>query len=444
MRHPGRIALGILLGLAALLGLTSAAGAAGEAAFLGLTPCRLVDTRGNGFVGAFGPPALITGVPRNFPLQGQCGIPATALAVSLNVTATATQGQGFLLLHPQGGVQPLVSTLNYVAGETVANAAIVPLGASGGLTVVAGVSGAELILDVNGYFEDALVHDAGVGNLFVGSSTGNPNTTGSDNTAVGVQALGGNTSGSSNVAVGSDALAANTDGGANTAIGIRALVNKTTGGANIAIGASAGLLLTSGSGNIYIGSFGADVEDHTLRIGNPFLANVFIEGIRGQSVDAGTDAPVLVDGNQKLGTTASSRRVKQDIADMGEASHGLRRLRPVTFRYRPEAGRGSTLQYGLIAEEVAEVYPELVVWDQTGAPETVKYHVLPSLLLNELQRQERVQAEQARRLAEKDRELQAQRGQLAELAATVAALAAAVARLEGQGPVALERDRTAP
>jgi hypothetical protein len=124
--------------------------------FVGVTPCRLVDTRGNGFTGPFGPPSLAAGVPRDLPLVGQCGVPAEALAVSLNVTATNTLGAGFFLLHPAGGATPLVSTLNYLAAETVANAALVPLG-PGGLTVIAGVSGADLILDVNGYFPDPLV-----------------------------------------------------------------------------------------------------------------------------------------------------------------------------------------------------------------------------------------------------------------------------------------------
>lgn len=120
--------------------------------FVGITPCRIADTRGAGFAGAYGPPPLAAGAPRNFPLAGQCGIPASAEAVSLNVTVTNTLGPGFILIHPQGGAQPVVSTLNYIAGNTLANAAVVPLGAGGGITVVAGVSGADLILDTNGYY----------------------------------------------------------------------------------------------------------------------------------------------------------------------------------------------------------------------------------------------------------------------------------------------------
>src|SRR5262249_48643278 len=109
--------------------------------FIGVTPCRIVDTRGP--TGTFGAPPLTAGVPRSFPLPtGPCaGLPALPQAYSLNITATNTQGPGFILIYPQGGSQPLVSTLNYLAGQTVANAAIVPAGTSGGVTFIAGVSG---------------------------------------------------------------------------------------------------------------------------------------------------------------------------------------------------------------------------------------------------------------------------------------------------------------
>jgi sulfatase-modifying factor enzyme 1 len=158
MRRPGWLRtmaawVGIALVACGMLAAPTAARASGEALFVGLTPCRLVDTRGNGFAGPFGPPGLPASVPRDFPLIGQCGLPAEALAVSLNVTATNTLGPGFFALYPAGGATPLVSTLNYLVGETIANAALVPL-SPGGITAVAGVSGADLILDVNGYFVD--------------------------------------------------------------------------------------------------------------------------------------------------------------------------------------------------------------------------------------------------------------------------------------------------
>ena len=121
--------------------------------FVALPPCRIADTRGNGFMGQYGPPSLAGGVPRDFTLTGQCGIAGTAAAVSLNITVTNTAGPGFILIYPQGGTQPTVSTLNYVAGQTVANAAVVPLGTGGGVTLIAGVAGTDLIIDTNGYYD---------------------------------------------------------------------------------------------------------------------------------------------------------------------------------------------------------------------------------------------------------------------------------------------------
>jgi hypothetical protein len=136
--------------------------------FVALTPCRLVDTRGNGFTGLFGPPAMVADQQRNFPFAGQCGIPANAAAVSANFTVTTTQGLGFIQAFPQGDTPPTVSTLNYLAGQTVANAAIVPLGAGGGLTVIAGLAGTQLIIDVNGYYAPIAL---GTGTIF--NYTGN-------------------------------------------------------------------------------------------------------------------------------------------------------------------------------------------------------------------------------------------------------------------------------
>src|SRR5215831_17882120 len=127
-----------------------------EIGFEPVTPCRIVDTRGP--AGTFGAPSLSPGVSRNFPLPtGPCaGIPTGVGAYSLNVTATNTVGPGFIKIYPQGGAAPVVSTLNYVAGQTVANAAVVPAGTAGGITVVAGVSGTDLIIDINGYYSQAL------------------------------------------------------------------------------------------------------------------------------------------------------------------------------------------------------------------------------------------------------------------------------------------------
>jgi len=121
-------------------------------AFTGITPCRVADTRNAGFPAGYGPPFMSGGVPRDFTITGRCGIPANAEAVSFNFTVVNPVGAGFLKVYPQGGAPPAVSTLNYVAGQVVANAAVVPLGATGAITAIPGVSGFDLLIDVNGYY----------------------------------------------------------------------------------------------------------------------------------------------------------------------------------------------------------------------------------------------------------------------------------------------------
>lgn len=123
--------------------------------FVGAAPCRVADTRGFGFGGAYGPPALANAVPRDFVLIGRCGIPASAQAVSLNLTVIQPSGTGHLSIFPTGGVVPLVSTMNFTEGQVIANAALVSLGDGGAITVVAGGAGTHLVIDVNGYFVHA-------------------------------------------------------------------------------------------------------------------------------------------------------------------------------------------------------------------------------------------------------------------------------------------------
>src|SRR5258708_16910360 len=125
-------------------------------AFVAITPCRLADTRGNGFSGAFGPPAMITQSPRVFPVAGHCGIPSSAQAVSANMAVTNTTGLGFISVWPEGAPQPapLVASTNYSAGPTIANHLIAPLGPNARLSVYARV-GLDLVIDVNGYFDTA-------------------------------------------------------------------------------------------------------------------------------------------------------------------------------------------------------------------------------------------------------------------------------------------------
>ncbi|MFZ0927149.1 MAG: tail fiber domain-containing protein [Syntrophobacteraceae bacterium] len=219
------------------------------------------------------------------------------------------------------------------------------------------------------------------------------NTTGYDNAAIGVEALYSNTTGTYNTASGLGALYSNTTGYNNTATGEGALSSNTTGYNNTALGAGAGYIATefTGSNNIYIGSgvqAASPTESNTIRIGSG-QSETFIAGINGATV---TGSPVYVDPNTgQLGTLTSSRRYKEDVEDMGDASSGLMKLRPVSFHYKPEYAKGPRqLQYGLIAEEVAEVYPDLVQYDpKTGQPQTVYYHLINAMLLNEVQKQEK-------------------------------------------------------
>ena len=209
-----------------------------------------------------------------------------------------------------------------------------------------------------------------------------------DNSAFGTNALRSLANAGANTAVGTDALmntTGNGDGNANTAIGWHAL-QDTQGSRNTALGANAGSLLGEGSDNIYINHPGETPESDTIRIGAS-QTRAFVAGISGINVDG---VAVVVDGNGQLGVGMSSRRYKKDIEPLGELSQNLMRLRPVAYRYKePDANGQQPLQYGLIAEEVAQVYPDLVAYSKDGQAQTVKYHKLNSMLLNELQKQQK-------------------------------------------------------
>jgi hypothetical protein len=195
------------------------------------------------------------------------------------------------------------------------------------------------------------------------------NTTGSRNTANGTTALSQNTTGDNNTANGDSALNSNTIGFNNTAIGNIALLNNTTGNNNIALGANAGLDVTTANNVIAIGSRGANASN-----------SCFIGSIFGAQV--GNDAvPVSIDSLGKLGTMTSSRRFKTEIKPIDDTSESILALKPVTFHYKSDTAH--TPQFGLIAEEVAEVNPELVVRDKEGKPYTVRYDAVNAMLLNE-------------------------------------------------------------
>jgi hypothetical protein len=217
------------------------------------------------------------------------------------------------------------------------------------------------------------------------------NTIGYSNTASGYYALRGNTTGNYNTASGYYALDANTIGSGNIAIGQNALLNSTTGNGNIAVGNGAAINAPAvNSNSIYIGSQGTPIDvGGTVQIGIPGTqTSFFAAGVTGVTTGLGDAVNVVIDSNGQLGTMVSSERFKEDIQDMGDASSGLLRLRPVTYRYKQAYKDGSKpTDYGLIAEEVADIYPDLVVKNKDGQIQTVQYQKLTPMLLNELQKQ---------------------------------------------------------
>jgi len=295
------------------------------------------------------------------------------------------------------------------------------------------------------------VHNFGTDNTFIGVGAGNftmtgggrntasgagalqNNTTGFQNTAIGQGALLSNTTGSSNTASGVNALKNNMGGDLNTASGLNALFNNTTGSLNIAIGFSAGSSLTTGSNNIAIGNIGVAGESGTIWIGGS-QTRTFIAGIRGVTTVNANAIAVVVDSAGQLGTLSSSRRVKDDIADMGEVGSTLMKLRPVTFHYKTDRSpAGRTLQYGLVAEEVAAVAPGLVAHSADGRIETVYYQFLAPMLLNEYQRQQRTIEAQTARIAELEQDRRMQTARIEALENQAAQMAGLLGRLERAG-----------
>lgn len=232
--------------------------------------------------------------------------------------------------------------------------------------------------------KDALLANTGGSvNTAIGDVALTDNTSGSANTASGVNALAANTTGFSNTADGVAALMTNTTGAYNTASGSNALLNTISGSNNIALGYQAGANLMIGDSNIYIGASGAPRESGQIRIGTRGAQSAtYIAGISGATVSGG--AAVYVDSKGHLGTVTSSARYKEEIRPMAGASDVIWALKPVTFRYKKEFDPQGLTQFGLVAEEVAQVAPELVVRDETGEPYTVRYEAVNAMLLNEL------------------------------------------------------------
>jgi len=231
-------------------------------------------------------------------------------------------------------------------------------------------------------------------NTAVGAAALLLNTSGTQNTAVGTDAMALNDSGSFNTANGAFALFNNTEGSDNTATGDNALLNNTTGSDNIALGSSAGSAVIDASNVIAIGSGGGNVSDSCF-IGN-------IRDIQTQNADA---IAVVVDSAGQLGTISSSQRFKTAIRPMSKASEALLALKPVTFHYKTD--KTDTPQFGLIAEEVAKVNPDLVVRDKNGEIHTVRYEAVNAMLLNEFLKEHRVVQEQGATIARQQKQIEA-------------------------------------
>ena len=235
------------------------------------------------------------------------------------------------------------------------------------------------------------------------------NVTGLENTAMGDQALLHNVGGNFNVAIGGAALITDVGGSQNTAVGSGAL-NDTTGSDNTALGFQAGILATDGDGNVYIGAGMSGVAGESNQT---YIRNINTTSVSG----AGTDTVTVNLSTGLLGHVTSSRRYKEDIKPMDNSSQALFALKPVTFRYKKEIDQSQTLDYGLIAEEVAKVDPNLAIRDKNGQVESVRYSAINAMLLNEFLKTHRRMEEQDKRIEELTAQLKQQSAQIQKVSA---------------------------
>jgi uncharacterized coiled-coil protein SlyX len=268
------------------------------------------------------------------------------------------------------------------------------------------------------------------GNTAEGTQALFSNTTGNADTAIGTGALYKNTTGGSNTATGMAALGSNRTGSSNTAIGARALLNAT-GNYNVALGDSAGELLGTGDNNIDIGYnvLGVKGDSNTIRIGNTDIRATYISGISGQTV-VGSSA-VFVDSNGKLGTMTASTRFSDAIKPMDKASEAILAFKPVTFHYKSD--KTNRAEFGFIAEDVANVNPDLVVRDRNGEIYSVRYEEVNAMLLNEFLKEHQKNEQQETTIVELKSTVAQQQKQIEALTAGLQKVSAQV-----------EMNRTAP
>ena len=274
---------------------------------------------------------------------------------------------------------------------------------------------------------------SGLRNTATGANALFSNMTGGVNTANGFNALRANTTGTHNTATGVQALVGNTTGNGNTAFGIGTLAANTNGSFNIAVGYNAGGNLTTGRDNIDIGNLGVAGESNTMRIGTVKQTVTYIAGISGASVPGGVG--VIIDSSGHLGTVVSSARFKDEIKPMDNASEGLFALKPVTFRYKKEIDADRIPQFGLVAEDVAKVNPDLVARDAEGKVYTVRYDAVNAMLLNEFLKEHKKVEQLQATVAQQQKDFQATVGrQQKQIEALTAGLQKVSAELEVSRP----------
>lgn len=350
---------------------------------------RVLGTDGSNLQWQTGSVGTITGVTAGSGLTGGgasgiVGLAVDPVSIQARVTGNCAAGSFISQVNSNGTVVCQADT-----GGTG--------NITGNVTMVNSTAVAGNILKNGSRF----IHNYGGDNTFVGVESGNLATTGNFNSGFGRFALSSNTSGDGNTAIGSSALKVSTAGGSNTAVGHRSLEANTTGSlnvaigtsalinnngvANIAIGNNAGFNITTGVNNIAIGNPGQANESDTIRIGTN-QSKTFVAGLIGII----TGNTVVVGNGGQIGSLNSSRRFKDDVTDMNAASSALINLRPITFHYKIDQNpQGRMVQYGLIAEEVNEIYPGLVGRSADGQIESVYYQYLTPMLLNEFQKQQR-------------------------------------------------------
>src|SRR5215831_3158098 len=322
-------------------------------------------------------------------------------ALSLLTTGAGNTALGWraLFLDTTGSFNTSVGAgaliLNNADSNTAVGAAALLLNTSGAETTAVGT--------------DALVHN----------NSGNVNSafgafalfqsTGANNTAIGDRALLNNTGGGSNTAVGQAAMLNNTSGGSNIAIGVQALGNNDSGNGNIVLGNVSGTAITSANNVICIGNLPADNVDNRTYIGN--ISNTTVSG-------GGTDTVTVNLTTGLLGHLSSSRRYKEQIKPMDKTSEALYRLKPVTYRFKKEIDATRTLDYGLVAEDVAEVDPNLAIRNGKGQIESVRYTAINAMLLNEFLKEHRT--------------VQELKNEIAALTATVKEQAAQIQKVSAQ------------